>query len=89
MTWKGNAGMLGWAGASPGLDPTFRGPAAWLFGHRFLRLGQPEQARAFFAVAAKETAADSSWHQAAAAELARLPATAPAVPPAPPPAPGH
>jgi len=50
-TWKGRTDFLGWAGASRSLDPEIHGPLAYIFAHRFLRRGQPEEAGEMFRAA--------------------------------------
>ncbi len=59
LTWKGANNIFGWKGVAPSLQADVRGPAAYLFGCRYLKLGKPDDAREFF-LAAIENAADSS-----------------------------
>ena len=44
LSWKGTTNFLGWGGVAPTLDPTLRGPMAYVVGHRLLRLGKPADA---------------------------------------------
>ncbi len=66
LTWRGTTNLLGWGGVAPRLEPVDRGPMAYLFAHRFLRLNQPEQAVKFF-----ETAITDAAENPPLAELAR------------------
>jgi tRNA A-37 threonylcarbamoyl transferase component Bud32/tetratricopeptide (TPR) repeat protein len=77
LAWAGNAGALGWGGVASRLEPSLRADAAYMFGHRFLRLGQAEQAREFFATALRDAPPDAPVRPLAEAELARLAAAAP------------
>lgn len=72
FTWRGSTNILGWAGVAPKLSAQVRGPAAYVSGHRFLRLGKPEEARTFFQSALKDAAPDSDLRRLAQAELDRL-----------------
>lgn len=51
MTWKGQAGFLGWAGVAPSLDVRIRGPLAYVMGHHYLRLNKPKESAEFFRTA--------------------------------------
>lgn len=55
FTWKGLSNTIGWAGVAPSLDPSLRGPLAYLFGLRFLRLNRPAEAELFFKSALNDT----------------------------------
>jgi WD40 repeat protein len=51
LTWKGINGTFGWAGVEGRLVPELRGPLAYVFGHRYLRLNRPDDAQRFFQTA--------------------------------------
>jgi hypothetical protein len=70
-TWKGLTNFLGWGGVAASLDPQLRGPTAYILGHRYLRLSQPDQAQAFFRQALKDAPSDSPLKRLAKAELDR------------------
>ncbi len=70
-TWKGNAGFLGWTSVKNGLDAPLRGPLAYVFGHRFLRLGKADLAADFFKTALDDAPAGSDLAKLARAELDR------------------
>lgn len=72
LTWKGTTNFLGWGGVAPLLTPEYRAEIAWMFGHRFLRLGQRDAARTFFETAAKDAPADSLTSRVAQTDLALL-----------------
>jgi len=72
LTWKGANNLFGWKGVAPSLDPSMRGPAAYVFGHRFLKLGKPDDARQFFQTALADAPKDSRLKELAAAQLAAL-----------------
>ena len=72
LTWKGTVNRLGWAGVAPALDPSLRGPLAYVMGRRFIRLKKPEQAADFFRQATDNAPPDSTLYELASAELARL-----------------
>lgn len=76
LTWKGTTNVLGWAGVATTLDPSKRGPFAYVFGHRYRRLNNPKQAAEFFRIALKDAPKDSLLAKLAEAELRIL--TAPA-----------
>ncbi len=59
LTWKGTTNFVGWGGVAPSLPPELRAKAAWMFGHRFLRLGKPAEAKQFFETARKDAPLDS------------------------------
>jgi hypothetical protein len=63
-----------WQDLARKLDPRLRGPVAYLFGHRFLLLRKPGDARAMFRHAVAEAPAGSELRRLAQAELDRLPA---------------
>jgi hypothetical protein len=70
MSWKGVTNALGWAGVAPSLEPHLRGPFAYVLGHRFRRLGQPEQARQMFLTAVADAPPDSTLARLAERALA-------------------
>jgi tetratricopeptide (TPR) repeat protein/tRNA A-37 threonylcarbamoyl transferase component Bud32 len=89
LAWKGTAGLLGWGALEPSLPAEARGPVAYAFGLRYVKLGQPADARKLFRVAAANAAKDSPVARLAGEELAKLdpkPAPKP-LPLAPPPRP--
>ncbi len=69
LTWKGLSNRMGWAGVAPSLDPTVRGPFAYLFGLRFLRLNRPAVAEQFFQSAVNDAQPGSPLELLARAEL--------------------
>lgn len=71
MTWKGTTSFLGWAGIAPSLKPALRGPLAYFFALRLLRLNQPQDAMTLFRTAAKDAPADSLLSRLAQKRLAR------------------
>ncbi|HUU43552.1 MAG TPA: tetratricopeptide repeat protein, partial [Planctomycetota bacterium] len=84
FAWKGTTGFLGWGGVKDRLSPALRGPAAWVLGHRYLRLGRPDDAVTFFTTAAELAPPDSTLRRLAADALKRLaPKTPPPGPVAP------
>jgi tetratricopeptide (TPR) repeat protein len=73
MTWKGVTAFVGWDALAPSLRPEFRGPAAYVFGQRYLRhLNQREQAARFFRTALDDAPADSVLRRLAQEELDQL-----------------
>ncbi len=71
--WKGlNIPGFGWTQVARALPPAWRGPTAYLFGHRYLRLGKPKEAAAFFRTARDDAPANSALRRLARAELERL-----------------
>jgi hypothetical protein len=71
--WKGIAiPGFGWAQVKPALEPAGRAALAYLFGHRYLRLGKPDQAADFFRSAVAEAPAGSPVRGLAQAELDHL-----------------
>jgi serine/threonine-protein kinase len=72
LTWKGTANFLGWGSVAPGLPPPARGPLAYAMGHRFLRLGKPAEAEAFFRTAADDAPDGTGLKRLARAELDKL-----------------
>jgi hypothetical protein len=72
LTWKGTTGFLGWASVAPTLPPEFRGPVAYVIGHRLLRLKRPADAKTFFQTALKDAPPCSPLLRLAEDELERL-----------------
>lgn len=72
LTWKGTTNFLGWSGVAPLLAPEYRAEIAWMFGHRFLRLGQRDAARSFFETAVKHAPAKSLTARVAQTDLTLL-----------------
>jgi tetratricopeptide (TPR) repeat protein len=72
MTWKGNAGFLGWSTVQGTLPAEYRGEMAYIFGLRFQQLGQPAEARKFFQTTVRDTAPDSLFARLAARELGAM-----------------
>ena len=72
FAWKGMTNYLGWAGVAPRLDPRFRGPLAYVMGHRYLRLQRPQDAVMLFRTARDDAPAISPLRQLAQAECDRL-----------------
>jgi hypothetical protein len=86
LAWKGTTGVFGWGALESALPAEVRGPAAYGFGLRCVRLKQPADARKLFRVAAANAPGDSALSRLAAEELAKLePRPAPKLPQAPPP----
>lgn len=72
LTWKGTTNLLGWGGIAPRLAPEVRGPLAYVFAHRFLRLGNSAQARKFLQAALEDSSPEAPLHQVAEADLQLL-----------------
>jgi hypothetical protein len=72
LAWKGITNVLGWAGVAPTLPPDLRGALAYVLGHRYLRLGRPEDAAGLFRTAVADAPAGSPLRKLAEAELQRL-----------------
>ncbi len=72
LTWKGTTNFLGWGGVKGALAPQLRDPLAYVLGHRYLGLNQPQQAADFFRAAAAGGAPDSPLRRLAEAELEKL-----------------
>jgi tetratricopeptide (TPR) repeat protein/predicted Ser/Thr protein kinase len=69
FTWKGLSNSMGWAGVAPSLEPALRGPLAYLFGLRFLRLNHPAAAEQLFQSAVNDAQPGSPLELVAQAEL--------------------
>lgn len=78
VTWKGNPGFLGWKTVQATLPVEYRGHLAYIFGLRYLKLQQPEEARKFFQTTLRDAAPESLFSRLAARELATLDAPDPA-----------
>jgi WD40 repeat protein/tetratricopeptide (TPR) repeat protein len=72
LTWKGTSGAFGWASVAPTLDPSFRGPLAYVLGHRYLRLKKPAEAAKLFRTALDDAPADSALRRLAQTELDKM-----------------
>ena len=72
LTWKGTTNFLGWQGLAPALKPTFRGRAAYVMAHRYLRLKRPDQSLDFLQTAIKDSAPGSPLRRLAQADLDAL-----------------
>jgi tetratricopeptide (TPR) repeat protein len=72
LTWKGTSNFLGWGGVAGKLEPSFRGPMAYVMGHRFLRLNKQKEAVTFFRTALDDAPANSPLRRLAQAEIDRL-----------------
>ena len=70
--WKGTVNFMGWGGLSPKLEPGLRGPFAYVMGHRYLQLKQPDNAKACFRTALGDAPPNSTLARLARDELARL-----------------
>jgi hypothetical protein len=77
MAWTGVAGFAGWDSLSSSLAgrPDLRGPLAYLFGQRFLRLKRPADARAMFQAALKDAKPDAPLYRLTRAALDQTPGT--------------
>jgi tetratricopeptide (TPR) repeat protein len=62
---------LGWKKVADSLGPSLRGPIAYVFGQRYLRLHKPNEAAEFFRAARDSAPADSPLRRLAQAELDR------------------
>jgi hypothetical protein len=72
LAWTGTAGFLGWGGLAPTLQPRIRGPLAYVLGHRFLGMGQRDDAVAAFHAAVADGPPGSPLRRLAQAQLDRL-----------------
>jgi hypothetical protein len=61
-----------WTGLKPKLEPSLRGPVAYVFGHHRARLNQSQQAAAFFRDALDAAAPGSTLEKLAKSELAKI-----------------
>jgi WD40 repeat protein/tRNA A-37 threonylcarbamoyl transferase component Bud32/tetratricopeptide (TPR) repeat protein len=71
LAWKGSTGLLGWQGVRASLDPRIRGPLAYVLGHRYRRLGKPEDSATFFREARDDAQPGSPLQRLIAAETER------------------
>ena len=63
--WKGMSNFLGWGGLSPKLEPGLRGPLAYVIGHRYFQLKQPDDAKVCFRTSLDDlqpTRRSPAWH---------------------------
>lgn len=72
LTWKGTTNFVGWGGVAPSLPPEFRARAAFVMGHRFLRLSKPTEAKMFFETALRDAPKDSVLARVAKQDLELL-----------------
>ena len=63
--WAGATGFTGWGGLSALLQgrPDLRGPLAYLYGERYLRLKRPADARPMFQAALGEARPDTPLYR--------------------------
>jgi hypothetical protein len=73
MVWNGLAGAAGWETLAPMLHSDMRGPAAYFFGHRYLRLNRTNDAIAFWKAALADAPPNSPLDRLCQAELERVP----------------
>jgi hypothetical protein len=66
-TWLGASGFTGWSGLSATLQgrPDLRGPLAYLFAQRYLRLKKPDEARTLLQTALKDAKRGTPLHRLA------------------------
>ncbi len=69
LTWKGTTNLLGWSGVAPRLPPSLRGGTAYVFAHRFLRLGDVPQSRKFLQLTVDTAEAAANLRQLAQEDL--------------------
>jgi WD40 repeat protein len=74
--WTGVTGFTGWSGLSTSLRrrPELRGPLAYLYGQRYLRLKLPADARTLFETALQDAKPDTPLHRLAKEALDKFPA---------------
>jgi hypothetical protein len=73
LAWKGVTGPFGWKGLAEILDPSIRGPFAYVLAQRYERvLKSPDEAPALYREALKDAPADSPLRRLVEAELERL-----------------
>ncbi len=72
LTWKGTTNLLGWQGVFPALDPELRSLFAYMFAHRYVRLGKAPQAEQFLQAAVKDASAELPLARLAQEELSWL-----------------
>ena len=48
LAWKGTSGIFGWAGVAPALPKEIKAEVTYLMCHRYLKLGQVDQAHKWF-----------------------------------------
>jgi tetratricopeptide (TPR) repeat protein len=73
ITWNGlSSGGLSWSALAPKLPGEVRGPAAFVLGRRYVRLGRPAEAQSFFQTALQESNVGSAVHRFAQDGLQRL-----------------
>jgi serine/threonine-protein kinase len=72
LVWTGTTAFLAWESFAPMLDPSVRGPLAYVLGHRSLRLAKPKAAVELFGTALKNAPANSVLWRLNQDELDRL-----------------
>jgi hypothetical protein len=76
FAWLGTTGFPGWGGLSASLQgrPQLRGPLAYLYGQRYLRLKKTADARMLFQTALKDARAGTGLYRLAGRALEQAPA---------------
>ncbi|MBW3600408.1 MAG: hypothetical protein KY475_24485, partial [Planctomycetes bacterium] len=69
LSWKGTTNFLGWQGVAPSLDPSLRGPLAYVLAHRYVRLNNLPQAERLLQTVVDDAPADSALAGLAREEL--------------------
>ena len=72
LTLKGVTNVLGWDGVAPSLDPSVRGPTAYVLGHWFLQRNDREKSVKFFRTAEEDGAEGSLLRRLAAQHLSQF-----------------
>jgi len=72
LAWKGTTNAFGWGGVQGSLEPELRASIAYIFGHRYRRLGKPAESASFFQTAEQDAPADSLVRRRARENLAML-----------------
>ena len=72
LTWKGSFGFLGWGALAPTLPPELRASAAYIMGHRALRLNQPGPATDLLKLAVSLRDSNAKVAERATADLKLL-----------------
>lgn len=74
--WLGTTGFTGWGGLSASLQgrPQLRGPLAYLYGQRYLRLKKTAEARMLFQTALKDARPGTALYRLAQRALEQAPA---------------
>lgn len=72
MAWQGMTGALGWETLSKELKPRWRGPLAYIMGHRYQRLNKPNDAAMLLRTAIADAEEGSDLQRLATDALAKL-----------------